>query len=114
MLKITGSLDKSVPSKNNDSKQASKKNNSKDEIDKYGSDSVEHAKKSRKSKGQNLAKSGKLSKLEKFKGKKSKKLSKSGNSPNFDVIEARPNFLTSGAKEAFNCLRLAFTKTPIL
>ena len=41
-------------------------------------------------------------------------MSKSGYSPNFDATEAKPNFLTPGAKEAFNCLRLAFIKALIL
>ena len=64
-----------------------------------------------------LSKTGKLSKSRNSKGKKSaksKKPSKSGNSPNFDAKEAGPSFLTFGAKEAFNRLRLAFTKAPIL
>ena len=60
---------------------------------------VKIAKKSRKSKSQKLA--------------KSKKPSKSGNSPNFDAKKAGPSFLTPGAREVFNHLRLAFTETPI-
>ena len=52
------------------------------------------------SKSQNLAKSG-------------KKLSQSGNSTNFDTIEAGPKFLTPDAKTAFNHLRLTFTKALI-
>ena len=44
-----------------------------------------------RSKSQKLAKS-----------RKSKKLLKSGNLPNFNAKKARPNFLTPGAKEAFN------------
>ena len=39
---------------------------------------------------------------------------KSGNSPNFGAKKAGPNFLTLGARETFNRLRLAFTKAPIL
>ena len=62
---------------------------------------VEHIKTSQKtSKSQNLAKSR-------------KKLSKSENSTNFDVMEAKPKFLTLNAKIIFNCLRLAFNKTTI-
>ena len=72
------------------------------------------AKKSKKSKDQNLAKSQKLFKSEKSKGEKLKKPSKSRNLPNFDTIEAKPSFLTPGTREPFNCLRLAFTKTLIL
>ena len=61
--------------------------------------------------------SQKLSKSGNSKGKKSaksKKPSKSGNSPNFNAKEAGPSFLIPGAREAFNRLRLAFTKAPIL
>ena len=85
-----------------------------------GVGSVEIAKKSGKLKGQKtpksqkLAKSWKLSKSEKSKGKKSKKPPKSGNSPNFDAKDTGPNFLTPEARSAFNRLRLAFTKAPIL
>ena len=70
--------------------------------------------KTRRSKSQNSAKSQKLSKSGKSKGKKSKKPSKSGNLPNFDAREAGPSFLTAGSREAFNRLRLVFTKAPIL
>ena len=74
MLKTTGSLDKpasnkndgsrSTYSRNNNSKQASGRNNGDGEVDRFGVDrnSVEHAKKSRK-----LSKSGKLSKSRKLK-----------------------------------------------
>ena len=58
-------------------------------------------------------KSGKSSKSQKS-AKLKKKLSKSGNSPNFGATEAGPKFLTLSARTAFNCLRLAFTKAPIL
>ena len=75
-----------------------------------GVGSVEIAKKSRKSKGQKTSKSRNLSKSEKSKGKKSKKPSKSRNSPNFDIKDSGPSFLTPKARSAFNCLRLAFTK----
>ena len=61
-----------------------------------------------------MFKSQKLSKSEKSKGKKSKKLSKSGNSYNFDAKNSGPSFLIPKTRSAFNCLRLAFTKTPIL
>ena len=63
------------------------------------------------------SKTGKSSKSEKSKGKtsaKSKNPSKSGNSPNFNATEAGRSFLNPEARLAFNRLRLAFTKTPIL
>ena len=60
---------------------------------------VEIAKKSRKSKGQNLFKSGKLAKS----GKKS---SKNRNFLNFDIKKNGPNFLTPKATTVFNCLQL--------
>ena len=44
----------------------------------------------------------KLSKLQKL--TKSKKPSKRGYSSNFSAKKTRPRFLTSGAKETFNCL----------
>ena len=84
MLKITGSLDKPAPSKNDGSKSASnrndnnkpvsKRNDGNDEVDRFGvgKNSIEHAKKSRK-----LSKSGKL-KSEKT--SKSRNLAKSGKS----------------------------------
>ena len=45
---------------------------------------------------------------------KSKKQSKSGNSPKFNVTEAGLSFLIPKARAAFNRLRLAFIKAPIL
>ena len=45
---------------------------------------------------------------------KSKKPSKSENSPNFDTKNSGPSFPTPEARVAFNHLRLAFTKAPIL
>ena len=57
-----------------------------------------------------MTKSWKLSKLRKS---KSKKFSKSWNSPNFNIIKARPSFLTSNAKITFNCLGLTFIKALI-
>ena len=45
---------------------------------------------------------------------KSKKSSKSGNLPNFNATEPRLSFLTPEARLAFNHLRLASTKAPIL
>ena len=60
------------------------------------------------------AKSRKLSKSGKSKGEKSKKPPKSGNSPNFGATGSGPSFLTPEARSAFNRLRLAFTKAPIL
>ena len=105
---------RSTSNRNNNNKLASKRNDGNGEIDGFGSDSVEHAKKSRKSKGQKSAKSQKLSKSGKFKSEKSKKLPKSGNSPNFDAKDTGPSFLTPEARSAFNRLRLAFTEAPIL
>ena len=67
--------------------------------------------------GELAKKSEKLSKSGNSKGKKlakSKKPSKSGNSPNFDAKEVGLSFLTPKARAAFNRLRLAFTKAPIL
>ena len=67
--------------------------------------------KTRRSESQKLSKSGNS------KGKKSaksKKPSKSGNSSNFDAKEAGLSFLTPGAREVFNCLRLTFTEALIL
>ena len=64
-----------------------------------------------RSKSQKSSKSGNS---EGKKSAKSKKLSKSGNSPNFDAKKAGLSFLTPGAREAFNHLRLAFTEAPIL
>ena len=67
----------------------------------------ELAKKSKKSKGQILFKSQKSAKSR-------KNSSKSGNSSNFGATEARSSFLTPGAKEIFNRLRLTFTRALIL
>ena len=67
----------------------------------------EFAKKSGKSKSQKMSKSRKSAKS----GKNS---SKSGNSPNFGATGSGPSFLTPKARSAFNRLRLAFTKAPIL
>ena len=78
-----------------------------------GSDSIKHAKKSRKSKAQKLLKSPKLSKSWKS-AKSKKKLSKSWNSLNFNAKENEPSFLTPKAKMAFNYLKLAFIKALIL
>ena len=97
---------RSASSRNNNSRPASRKNDGEGEVNGFGG-SMEHAKKLGKSKGQKTFKSRKLAKS----GKNS---SKSGNSSNFGTTESRPSFLTPGAKEAFNCLWLAFTKTPIL
>ena len=73
--------------------------------------------------GELIRKSGKLSKTRKLsksgesKGKKSAKSKnplKSGNLPNFNATEAGLSFLNPEARSAFNRLRLAFTKAPIL
>ena len=105
---------KSSSSKNDDSRPVSKGNDNDGEVDGFISDDVEHAKKPGKLKGQKSAKSQKSSKSEKSKGEKSKKLSKSRNSPNFNAKNTGPSFLTPEARSAFNHLRLAFTKAPIL
>ena len=113
MVKIIRLSDEPAPSKNNVSRLASGKNNGNEEIDEFRDNSIKYAKKSGKLKGQNLAKSRKLFKSGKSKGEKSKKPSKSENSTNFNTINARPNFFTSGIREVFNCLRLSFIKAPI-
>ena len=63
-------------------------------------------------------KTGKTSKVQKYsksrKLAKSKKPSKSRNWPNFGATGLGPSFLTPKARSAFNCLRLAFIKAPIL
>ena len=111
---------RSASSRNNDSKPASGRNDGNSEVNGFGGDSVEHAKKLGKLKGQNLtksqksAKSRKLPKSGKSKGEKWKNLSKSRNSPNFGAKNGGPSFLTPKARSAFNCLRLAFTKALIL
>ena len=68
-------------------------------------------------KSRKLSKGLKLSKSGNSKSKtlaKSKKPSKSRNLSNVGATEARPSFLTLGAREVFNRLQLAFTKAPIL
>ena len=74
---------------------------------------VEIAKKSSKSKGQKTSKPQKSAKSRKL-SKLGKNWSKSGNSPNSGTTETEPSFLTPEARLAFNRLRLAFTKAPIL
>ena len=123
MLKTTGSSDELASSKKNGSRSASNRNNNSrpiferndgnGKVDGFSSDGVEHDKKSEKSKCQKFDKSQKLSKFQKS-AKSGKKLSKSGNLSNFGAKKAGPSFLTPGAKETFNHLRLAFTKAPIL
>ena len=131
MLKIIESPDKPAPSKNDGSRSTSsrnnnnrpvfRKNNINDEVDGFGinKNAVKYAKKLGKS-----FKSKKLSKLGKLKSEKTsksqnlaksgKKLSKSRNSTNFNIMEARPKFLTPNTRTTFNRLRLAFTKALIL
>ena len=67
---------------------------------------VEIAKKLGKSKSQKTSKSQKLTKY--------KKLLKNRNLSNFNAKNSGHSFLTPKARLAFNCLRLAFTKAPIL
>ena len=62
----------------------------------------------------NSQKSAKSQKLSKSKGEKSKKMSKSGNSPNFNITEAEPSFVTPKARAVFNRLQLAFIKSLII
>ena len=125
MLKTIRSLDKLAPSRNNssrsvfskknNSKLASRKNNGNNEVDGFdiGENSIEYAKKSeklsksRKSKSEKISKSQNLAKL-------GKKLSKSRNSTNFDGMEDRPKFLIFNTRIAFNHLWLAFIEAPIL
>ena len=63
-------------------------------------------------------KTGRSESQKTFKSQKSaksrKNSSKSGNSPNFGATKTGPSFLTPKTRSAFNRLRLAFTKTPIL
>ena len=122
ILKTTGSSDEPAPRKIDGSRSASRRND--DNRPAFGRNDgdgkvigfggVEHTKKSGKSKGQKSAKSRKLSKSRKLKGKKSKKPSKSRNSPNFNITEAGPSFLTPDARTAFNRLQITFTEAPIL
>ena len=107
MLKISGPPDKPATSRNNGSRPAFGRNDGDGEVDEFGDSGMEHAKKSGKSKGQKTSKSRKSAKS----GKNS---SKSGNLPNFGATKTEPSFLTPKARSAFNRLRLAFTKAPIL
>ena len=114
MLKTIGLPDEPAPSRNDDSRSAlsrnnnnrpaSKKNDGNGEVNEVdvGGNGVERAKKSEKT-----SKSRKLSKSR-------KKSPKSGNSTNSDAMEKGPKFLTLDVRTAFNRLRLAFTKAPIL
>ena len=114
MLKTTNKLapsrnngSRSASSRNNNSKPAFRKNDSNNKVDRFGNNSLEHAKKSRKSKGQKTSKSQKSAKSK-------KNLSKNENSPNFGATESGPSFLTPKARSAFHYLQLAFTKAPVL
>ena len=98
---MIGTPDKLASIENNTNKPVFRRNDSDSKIVKYGDGYIELAKKSRKSKGLKLSKSG-------------KKLSKSENLSQFGAKEAKPNFLNSDTKNAFNCLWLAFTKALIL
>ena len=97
---------KSLFSRNDNSKPVSWRNDGNGEVNGFGDDSVEYAKKSGKSKGQKISESRKLA--------KSKKPSKSGNLPNFEAKNSGLSFLTPKTRAAFNHLWLAFTKAPIL
>ena len=114
MLKTTELPNKPAPNRNNSSKSPFSRNNNNgpvfgrndgnSKVDEFDNDNIEHIKKSRKSKIQKLAKPQKLSMSRKLKSEKSKKLSKSRNSPNFNFMEARLNFLTVNVRTAFNHL----------
>ena len=95
---------RSVSSRNNNSRPASGRNDGNGKVNgvSISGNDVEYAKKSEK-----MFKSWKLF-------KSGKRLSKSENSTNYNAIEDGPRFLTLDAKTAFNRLRLAFTKAPIL
>ena len=112
MLKTIRSPNEPTFSRNDGSKPAFGRNDGNSEVDRFGGNDVEYARKSKKSK--KLSKSQKLSKSGKSKGEKSKKPSKSRNSPNINATEAGPSFLTANAEKAFHCLWLAFTKALIL
>ena len=109
MLKTTGSPNEPAPSRNDDSRPASGRNDGDGEVDGFGvgRNGVEHAKKSGKSKSKKMSKSRNSAKSE-------KKLSKSGNSTNFDAMKDGSKFLTPDARTAFNRLWLAFTEALIL
>ena len=83
-------------SKNDNSKPAFRRNNGGNKI-KFGNDNIKYAKKLEKSKSLKMFKSWNLAKSK-------KKLSKNKNLLNFDIMEAKPKFLTLNAKIAFNCL----------
>ena len=87
----------------------SRKNNGNDEIHRFDSNSVKHAKKLRKSKKLFKSKKSKSEKLI-----KSKKSLKCGNFPNFSSKKAWPTFLIFDAKTTFSHLQLAFIKALIL
>ena len=82
------------------------RNDNNNKVDKFsiGSENIEYANKSGKSKGQKSAKFQKLSQLKKSKSRKLKKLSKSRNSPNFNAMEVGSSFLTPDIKITFNHL----------
>lgn len=64
-MKIIESFDKLISSKNDNGKSILKKNKDNIKINRFGGNSVEYAKKSRKSKAKKLLKSQKLSKSRK-------------------------------------------------
>ena len=106
MLKMTGSPDISGPEVGNGNGEVV-------EFGVGGDGGNELAKKSGKlSKGLKSPKSGNSKR--KNLTKSGKNLSKSGNSPNFGATETGLSFLTPKARSAFNRLRLAFIKAPIL
>ena len=111
MLKAIGLSNKPALGKNNGNRLISEKNNSDSEVNRFGGNNVEYAKKLGKLKALKLSKSRK-SKSEN--SAKSKKPSKSDNFPNFSAKEAEPSFTNSNARTVFNYLWLAFTEASIL
>ena len=112
MLKIIRLLDKPAPNRNNNNNSAFKKinssrsvswkNNSNNNVDEFGGDSVKYTKK--------LKKNFKSQKL--FKSRKKPK--KRGNLLEFDTKKTGPNLLTFNTKKTSNYLQLILTEALIL
>ena len=125
MLKTTKLPDKPASNKNNGSRSTFNKNNNSrlvfernngnNKVNGFGisKNRVKHAKKLKKLSKSGKSKSKKMSKSQNL-AKSGKILSKSGNSINFNAMEAKLKFLTSDARIAFNCLWLAFIEASIL
>ena len=122
---MTWSPNKPAPSKNvgsklvfyrnDNSKLASKKNDSNNKVNRFGIDrnNIKYVKKLRKLfklgklKSEKMSKSWNLAKLE-------KKVIKIRNSANSNITKIRQKFLISNTRITFNCLWFAFIKAPIL